>query len=89
MDSSPPSVDLHGLKPDQALRRLSQALHAARVRGARRLLVITGRGHGNATGKPVLRGRVEAWLRGPEGRAQGVRGLDRARGGGALDVHLR
>jgi DNA-nicking Smr family endonuclease len=83
-----PSVDLHGLHPDAALRRLAQALHTARVQGAKQLLVITGRGLGNRAQVPVLRGRVEAWLRGPHGRALGVRGLDRARSGGALEVHL-
>jgi DNA-nicking Smr family endonuclease len=60
-------VDLHGLHVDQALRRVAQALHAARVRRRRVLLVITGAGWGNADGKPVLRPKVEAWLRGPEG----------------------
>lgn len=88
MHDDPPSVDLHGLSPDGALRRLAQALHAARVRGARQLLVITGRGLGNRTQQPVLRGKVESWLRGPDGKALGVRGLDRAKGGGALLVHL-
>lgn len=87
-DGSAPSVDLHGLPPEAAIRRLAQAIHAARVRGARRLLVITGRGLGNAAQKPVLRGKVETWLRGPEGRALGVRGLDRTSSGGALDVHI-
>lgn len=86
--NSTPSVDLHGLHPDAALRRLAQALHTARVQGSSKLLVITGRGLGNLAQQPVLRGRVEAWLRGPDGRSLGVKGLDRARGGGALEVHL-
>jgi len=87
-DDPPESVDLHGLKVEQALRRLAQALHAARVRGLRRLLVVTGAGWGSPDGKPVLRPRVEAWLRGPEGRAQGVLDVQRANRGGALDVRL-
>jgi DNA-nicking Smr family endonuclease len=82
------SVDLHGLRVEQALRRVAQALHAARVRGQDRLLVITGAGWGNPDQKPVLRPRVEAWLRGPEGRALGVKDVRRVHDGGALDVLL-
>lgn len=83
------AVDLHGLKVEQALRRVAQALHAARVRGRERLLVITGAGWGNADGKAVLRPRVEAWLRGPEGRAAGVKDVRRVRRDGALEVLLQ
>jgi DNA-nicking Smr family endonuclease len=53
------------------------------------LLVITGAGWGNADGKPVLRPKVEAWLRGPEGRALGVKDVQRVSRGGALEVWLR
>jgi len=84
----PESVDLHGLTVEQALRRVAQALHAARVRRLTRLLVITGAGWGNPDNKPVLRPRVEAWLRGPEGRALGVKDVQRVHRGGALDLRL-
>lgn len=83
-----PQVDLHGLSPEQALRRLGQELHAARVRGAPGLLVITGRGWGNLAQKPVLRKRVEEWLGGAEGRALGVRSFQVVAKGGALQVRL-
>ena len=83
------SIDLHGLPPDQALRRLAQALHAARVRGRTSFLVITGAGWSNPEHKPVLRTRVEAWLRGPEGRALGVKDLRRVSKGGALELWLQ
>ena len=82
------SVDLHGKSPDQALRALSQALHGARVRGARELRVITGRGWGNRAQEPILRKRVEAWLAGPEGRQAGVQGVRVVSKGGALDLTL-
>jgi DNA-nicking Smr family endonuclease len=83
-----PSVDLHGLPPHQALHRLAQALHAARVRGAAGVLVITGRGWGNREQQPILRGKVEDWLRGPDGRRLGVQGFEVAHKGGALEVRL-
>jgi len=86
--ASPRRIDLHGLSPDEALRRLEQELHAARIRGERELLVITGRGWGNREQKPVLRGRVEAWLGGPGGRRFGFQRLERASKGGALRVFL-
>ena len=82
------SVDLHGLTVAQALRRVAQSLHAARVRRRARILVITGAGWGNAQHEPVLRTHVEAWLRGPEGRALGVKDVQRVSKGGALDVRL-
>jgi DNA-nicking Smr family endonuclease len=82
-------VDLHGLTVDQALRRVAQALHAARVRRSPRLIVITGAGWGNPDGKPVLRPRIEAWLRGPEGRALGVKDVRRVHREGALELRLR
>ncbi|MEM7309802.1 MAG: Smr/MutS family protein [Planctomycetota bacterium] len=82
------SVDLHGLTPDQALRRVAQGLHAARVRGSRSVRVITGRGWGNRTQTPILRKQVEAWLRGPDGKRMGVRNVRIGAKGGALDVDL-
>lgn len=81
-------IDLHGLAPEGALRRLAQELHAARVRGLGRVRVITGRGLGNRKRQPVLRGRVEAWLAGPDGRRLGVRSFRRDSLGGALVVEL-
>jgi len=81
-------IDLHGLRVDQALRRLGQELHACRQRREGRLRVITGRGWGNITQTPVLRHSVETWLKGPEGRRHGVSGFEVVSRGGALDVRL-
>jgi DNA-nicking Smr family endonuclease len=82
------SVDLHGKDPESALRALAQALHAARVRRAPSLRVITGRGWGNTAQEPVLRRRIEAWLKGPDGARLGVRGVRVVAKGGALDLSL-
>ncbi|MFT7485474.1 MAG: hypothetical protein ACI9F9_001324 [Candidatus Paceibacteria bacterium] len=81
-------VDLHGCRPEAALKRLERALHTSRVRRCPELLVITGRGLGNDSQKPILREKVEAWLRGPEGRRAGARSLQRTNKGGALLVRL-
>ena len=64
----PEAIDLHGLRPEDALRRLAQGIHACRVRRVDRLRIITGRGWGNLRQQPILRPRVEQWLAGPDGR---------------------
>ncbi|HIG11592.1 MAG: Smr/MutS family protein [bacterium] len=82
-------VDLHGLRPEEALRRVAQALHTARIGGAREILIITGRGWGNRLQEPILRKKVEAWLKGPDGLRAGARGSRVSSGGGALTVQLQ
>ncbi len=82
-------VDLHGLRPEAALRRVAQEIHAARVRRMGSLKIITGRGWGNLLQQPVLRPKVEQWLQGPDGRRAGVVGFVVADDGGSLVVELR
>jgi DNA-nicking Smr family endonuclease len=53
------------------------------------LLVITGRGWGNLEQKPILRPKVEEWLRGDEGKRLGVVDFETTSRGGALLVRLR
>lgn len=81
-------LDLHGYGVQRALARLVQELHACRLRGVERLLVITGRGWGTRTGTGVLTPVVRAWLEGPEGRRHGVRRVQPSAKGGALLVEL-
>lgn len=82
------SIDLHGLRSDEALHRVELAVHRARVRGATALHVITGRGWGNREQEPVLRTRIEEWTRGRDARARGVRGFVRTDRDGALVLEL-
>src|ERR1044071_6853729 len=82
-------VDLHGLRPDAALRRVAQEIHAARVRRMASLKIITGRGWGDLLQQPVLRPKVEQWLQGPEGQRAGVVGFVIDDEGGSLIVELR
>lgn len=86
--ASRPSIDLHSLRPEMALKRLEQGLHTARAAGSPQAMVITGRGIGNRLGQPVLRDKVENWLRGPSGKRMGVTSFVRASKGGALLVEL-
>ena len=84
-----PEVDLHGLRPDEALRRVAQEIHACRVKLRHSLKIITGRGWGNLKQQPILRPKVERWLQGPDGRRLGVVRFEVADSGGSLIVHLR
>ena len=52
------------------------------------MLVITGRGLGNAAQEPILRQKVEQWLRGKEGQRAGAREFQRTNKGGALLVKV-
>lgn len=81
------TLDLHGLRPEQALARLRRELHTARVAGWPELTVVTGRGLGNRDQRPILRGHVERLLT-AEGDSLGVRGWRPASGGGALVLSL-
>src|SRR5262245_16682370 len=82
-------IDLHGLRPEDALRRVKNEIHACRVRRMDRLKIITGRGWGNLRQQPVLRPKVEQWLAGPEGARLGVLRFEVADEGGSLVVELR
>jgi DNA-nicking Smr family endonuclease len=82
------TIDLHGLHSEQALRRLEQELHAARVRHMSYGVVISGRGWGSPTGKAVLTPLVLKWLQGPDGRRLGVRNARLVNKGGAVAIDL-
>lgn len=96
-------VDLHGMRQRDARGELRAFLFAAQARGARTVLVITGKGsppsdHDNlaaALGKPqrgVLRRSVPQWLEEPEMRTvvlSFTTSSARHGGDGALYVQLR
>jgi DNA-nicking Smr family endonuclease len=94
-------IDLHGLRQDEAHRRLIGFLRRAQADGARTVLVITGKGAagaGSSTGhafgdeRGVLRRVAPHWLRLPDLRPV-VMGFEAASlhhgGEGALYVRLR
>ncbi|MEE8522885.1 MAG: Smr/MutS family protein [Thermoanaerobaculia bacterium] len=85
-------VDLHRCTADEAAKQLQRALSAALRSRSRALLVITGKGHHSPGGVPVLRQRVEEWIR-RHGRRHGVGAYSeapRALGGrGAFVLYLQ
>jgi DNA-nicking Smr family endonuclease len=83
--------DLHGLTQAEAHAALSRFLHAAQDRGAKLVLIITGKG-GRSGEMGVLRRQVPHWLAVPELRdlVIGFEDAHTAHGGeGALYVRLR
>jgi DNA-nicking Smr family endonuclease len=86
-------LDLHGLTQSEAHAALLRFLRTASSRGARLVLVITGKGARAAEGeRGVLKRQVPHWLGLPEFRAL-VIGFEDAHiahgGGGALYVRVR
>jgi DNA-nicking Smr family endonuclease len=83
-----PTIDLHRMPAVEATRALARELHAARVRGAVKVVAITGRGFGNRLQEPILRTKVEAWLASDAAKLLGVRGFRRVHRDGALEIAL-
>ena len=92
-------IDLHGMTEAQAHRALRGFLSYSQARGSRLVLIITGKGEGKGSLRPlwtdepgVLRRLTPHWLRAPELRAivLGFEEAGRSHGGaGALYVRLR
>lgn len=88
-------LDLHGMTQDEAHGALFRFLRAGQARGARLVLVITGkgaRGSEDGGGRGVLKRMVPLWLRLPEFRdlIVGFENAAASHGGeGALYVSLR
>jgi DNA-nicking Smr family endonuclease len=88
-------IDLHGLRQEEARRRLVAFLHDCQARGKKTAIVITGKGSPTpalAGERGVLRRAVPLWLSMPEMRAL-VIGFEEAGAGlggtGALVLRIR
>lgn len=57
------TADLHGETVAQARQSLTDFLRASQDRNRRCVLIIHGKGHGSANRKPVIKNKVDAWLR--------------------------
>ena len=55
-------IDLHGLNCEQAFQNLVGFFRNAYYKGARTVLIVTGRGLNSLNGVHVLRSRVQQWL---------------------------
>ena len=84
--------DLHGLTQAEAHAALTRFLRSASARGARLVLIITGKGRAGDSERGVLRRQVPHWLALPDLREL-VIGFEEAAGAhggeGALYVRLR
>lgn len=82
-------IDLHGLNAREAGRYLQDFLNESRRQGLSCVRVVHGKGKGSGQGGPVLKNKVDKWLR----RWSGVRAFCSARradgGTGALYVLLQ
>ena len=93
------TLDLHGMRQDEAYAALSRYLYARSARGDRTILVITGKGLKKVNGNPttivergVLRTMLPIWLSSPDLKPL-VAGWDQSAqshgGEGAWYVRLR
>lgn len=55
------ALDLHGKTVEEARESLSEFLHQCQQRGFRHVLIIHGKGRGNT--KPILKNKLNHWLR--------------------------
>jgi DNA-nicking Smr family endonuclease len=55
------TLDMHGMRVIEAREELSHFLQTSFKRGARHVLIIHGKGHGKA--KPILKNKLNQWLR--------------------------
>ena len=92
------SIDLHGMRQDEAHARLRQFLHRCQADNARLVLVVTGKGRSSRVSESghdevgVLRRNVPEWLRAADLRriVVSVESATATHGGaGALYVRLR
>ena len=85
-------IDLHGMTQDAAQARLTRFIADAQAKGAKLVLVITGKGTSGTGERGVLRRVVPMWLASPQLRPFVV-GFDEAApthgGTGALYVRIR
>ena len=56
-------LDLHGLTASQARTQLLAFLHESRLRGARVVRIIHGKGYNSPDRRPILKSRINVWLR--------------------------
>ncbi|MEL6431254.1 MAG: Smr/MutS family protein [Planctomycetota bacterium] len=84
-----PTVDLHGMTVDAALRRAAAELTRCRAGGARTLVLVTGQGFGSHGGRARLRPELERWLKGADAKRLGASSYRVLPQKGALEVTIQ
>ena len=82
-------IDLHGMNAVTARRELTTFLHHARNRGWRCVHIIHGKGYRSSNGEPVLKSRINNWLRQYRGIIAFCSATPRDGGTGAVYVLLK
>ncbi len=82
-------IDLHGLDSEQARRQLIDFLEHCRQQQRRMVLIIHGKGYRSKSGIPVIKARLNQWLRECEQVLAFHSATPRDGGSGALYVLLR
>ncbi len=84
----PPSgqLDLHGMNVEQARSALAAYIHHCHTQGIRCIHLIHGKGHGSREKTPILKNRVNRWLRQKKEVLAFCSALPRDGGTGALYI---
>ncbi len=82
-------LDLHGLTIPEARSAVAEFIHECTLRRIRVALIIHGKGFSSAAGKPVLKNRVDSWLRQHPAVLAFCSAQPRHGGSGAVYVLLR
>ncbi len=80
-------LDLHGMTVNEAKNSLSQFLASCKHKGVRHVLMIHGKGRGNS--KPILKNKLNHWLRQTHDVLAFCSAMTKDGGSGALYVLLR
>ncbi len=57
------TLDLHGMIVTEARQALVEFIHESRKRNARYVRIVHGKGHGSSCRQPILKNRLNNWLR--------------------------
>lgn len=82
------TLDLHGFTSAEAAVHLQRFIHDAKARGKRAVRIVHGKGHGSAN-EPVLKSKVNQWLKEFADVLAFCSAQPQNGGTGAVDVLLR
>ena len=82
-------LDLHGMTRDEAHKALETFLCTQKIKGAKCVLVITGKGHGKGEGLGILKRKVPLWIESSKIAKYSLPAAPKDGGDGALYVYLK